>query len=38
MRINFLWVVAIGGLSVAGLWAAVGLQAKDAPVSTTASP
>ncbi len=37
MRINFLWVVAIGGLSVAGLWAAVGLQAKDAPVSTTAS-
>jgi len=33
MRINFLCLAAIGGIVGAGLWGAVGLQAKDAPVS-----
>ena len=37
MRIYFLPLVAIGGLSVASLWLADGLQAKDAPVSKESS-
>ena len=37
MRINFLSLAAVGGLSVAGLWMAGGLQAKEAPDSKAAS-
>ena len=37
MRISFLCLAAIGGLSGASLWVADGLQAKDAPVSKGSS-